>query len=134
MSQKFIGEEEFKDYKLKIFWGRPPEYAEYSRDICTIHVLTQDIEDIIFTEQTHISLIAEKEAKGIVEDLYHEILKDQLTEDNVIGNFVVTYTVNKVKEKIKLGNFEEGASYKDEIMTGTTDIESWVHDMSKLFD
>lgn len=134
MSEKLIGEEEFQRYKLEIYWGRPPEFAGHSRDICTICVKSDTEEGIIFTEQTHISLIAVIESKNLIRNLYPELLRDKLTEDNVIGNFVVNYTIKKVKDRIQSGNFKMGELYKEEIMTGTTDIESWVHNVRQLFD
>lgn len=130
MSEELVDEVQLGDYILKIFWGLPPEYAGYTRDICTIVILLKASMREIFEEQIHISETAEVLALNIIKDSYPDILKPPLNEENVIGNLMIKYVLKKAKERIKLGNFKEGETYAEEIMSDS--VESWLHETKEM--
>ena len=120
MSDKFIEEKEHNGYELEIFWGRPPEFEEHARDICSVYVKSKTEEGIIFIEQTHISheakLIAENPVKTRfpkVENL-EEFLKENL----------IDYTFRKAKDRIDSEDYEKGETYPELITTDK--LERWL--------
>jgi len=130
MNEKLIQEEQFEDYTLKTFWGLPLEYVRHARDISTVVVFLKANKKKIFKEQIHISETAEMTAINIIKNSYPEILKLPINEDNVVGNLMIKYVLKKAKNRIKLGDFKEGETYKEELMADS--IESWVHEVKGL--
>lgn len=97
MAEELLKEEEYKDFILKVCWGRPAVLNEYDKDICSVYVRQKSSGDIIFTERTSISDFAILEGK--------EDPKEKLIND----------TINRAKNRIKENTYKEGETYNEEI-------------------
>jgi len=97
MAEELLKEEEYKDFMLKVYWGRPAVLNEYDKDICSVYVRQKSGGDIIFTERTSISDFALLEGK--------EDPKEKL----------INITINRAIDKIKDNTYKEGETYTEEI-------------------
>lgn len=113
-------EKKFKGYILKGYWKRTPD----TRDNYFVDVIPESENDILFTEQTNISVEARKKAENLI--------KDYLPENVSLGSLIEKYTLAKVEERIESREYEEGRVYPP-MEIRTWNIESWLSEVRKMY-
>lgn len=123
MSEKCT-KKEYKGHKLRICWGRPPEFEICSSHICSVYVESKTDKHLLFTERTHISLIAEKLAENLA--------KKESPGGTTWQKLLIEYTFRKAKGRIESGDYEKEAAYSEEILNYK--LKNWLNEVQSLFD
>jgi len=120
MGEKLIDKKEHKEYELEIYWGRPPEFEEHDRDICSVYVKSKTEEGIVFIEQTHISHEAELIAENPVKIRFPKV---ENWEEFLKGK-IIDYTFGKARDRIDSEDYEKRETYPELITTDK--LEQWL--------
>lgn len=111
MREEFFGEKEYKEHKLKIHWGSPPDLSEYDKSMCSVYVIPKSEDNTLFTERTTIS----NDAKIIGINIIKRIFPKIENHEKFLMKKIIEYTYKNAKERINSKDFEKGKIYKNEI-------------------
>lgn len=127
MREEFFGEKEYKEHKLKIHWGSPPDLSEYDKSMCSVYVIPKSEDNTLFTERTTIS----NDAKIIGINIIKRIFPKIENHEKFLMKKIIEYTYKNAKERINSKDFEKGKIYTKEILD--VNVEQWLDEIEREY-
>ena len=106
MSEEFIREEEYNEYKFKIYL-----LGEYDKHTCSVYVISKSDEVTLFTERTIISQEAKMIGRNIIKKRYPKVEN----QEKFLIKKLIEFTFKNAKDRINSKDFEKGEIYTKEI-------------------